>query len=245
MDRPPKNRRVNPCIQLKNRRDKIKSVHHHHHHHHYYHHFVHHSPCQCSGFEFSDTPPTSAEPAEYSGGVAQDKEDQGNSKEGKKILVVPQIQVFAQAATTLYKDSKLDGPGDMVSTATANINVPGHGSSASVFTYSKTADTVSVAAQATANTIETACSCAAQQREDKKLHVVTKEDDPFESSEEEAGVNENEKNVGCFGKLRNFLKKLVERPSFTRVIMSSIFLNTICMATEHHGQVCDVMAHSV
>jgi hypothetical protein len=33
------------------------------------------------------------------------------------------------------------------------------------------------------------------------------------------------------------MKELVESTRFTRVIMVSIFLNTMCMAVEHHGQV--------
>ena len=234
----PQNRKVNPCLQLKARRDNVTSVHHHHHHYHYYHHFVHHPLCQCPGIENYDSPPASAEPCAESSRIAQDNEDQGNPKEGKRILVVPQIQVVAQAATALYKDSDTDGPGEMVSTATANINVPGSGSTASMITYSQTADTLSLAAQATAQTLEAACSCAMQQKEETKLSEVAKEYNSFDSSDDEGGErNENRRHITCCGKLKNVMMKFVESPRFTRFIMASIFLNTICMAVEHHGQV--------
>ena len=143
-----KRRRVKPCIPLKNRKDNVKSIHHHHHHYHYYHHYVHHHPCPCSS-EISDSPPVSSEPAvsvempcgmspppaEHALGVTQDTQDSRSTKEGKRILVVPQIQVITQAATALYKDTGASSSGEMVSTATANINVQGRDSSASVVTY--------------------------------------------------------------------------------------------------------------
>ena len=136
-----KRRRVTPCLQLKTRKGNIKCVHHHHHHYHYYHHYVHHHPCQCSS-EFSDSPPTSGEhrgvsppSADHPLGISQDMQDSKNPKEGKRNLVVPQIQVFTQAATAIYKDAGTTSSGEMVSTATANMNVQGHDSSASVVTY--------------------------------------------------------------------------------------------------------------
>ena len=149
IEKTPKRRRVRPCIQLKNRKDNVKSIHHHHHHHHYYHHYVHHHPCPCLG-EISDSPPVSSEPAvsgempssmspplaDHALGVTHDTQEPRNTMEGKKILVVPQIQVITQAATTLYKDTNTSSSsGEMVSTATANINVQGQDSSASVVTY--------------------------------------------------------------------------------------------------------------
>ena len=146
IDNTSQRRRVRPCMQLKNRKDNVKSIHHHHHHYHYYHHYVHHHPCQCSS-EISDSPPTSSEPmpempsgmtppsVDQSIGITQDTQESRNTKEGKRILVVPQIQVIAQAASALYKDAGTNSSGEMVSTATANINIEGHDSSASVVTY--------------------------------------------------------------------------------------------------------------
>ena len=244
-----KRRRVRPCMQLKNRKDNVKSVHHHHHHHHYYHHYVHHHPCPCSS-EISDSPPVSSEPAvsaempssmspplaDHALGVTQDTQDPRNTKEGKRILVVPQIQVITQAATTLYKDTNGScSSGEMVSTATANINVQGQDSSASVVTYSKSADAVSVAAQATAQTIETVCSCAAHQSGEDGNHVFWKDcKDSADSSEDNKENSEAKKS--CCHRFRDNTKILVEGTRFTRVIMVSIFLNTVCMAVEHHGQ---------
>ena len=147
LEKPSKRRRVRPCIPIKNRKDNVKSIHHHHHHYHYYHHYVHHRPCQCSS-EIFDSAQASSEPAvstemsssisppsDHVLGITQDTQDSKNGKEGKRILVVPQIQVFAQAATALYNDSDANSSGEIVSTATANINVQGHDSSASVVTY--------------------------------------------------------------------------------------------------------------
>ena len=147
-EKAPKRRRVRPCMQLKNRKDNVKSVHHHHHHYHYYHHYVHHRPCQCPS-EISDSPPTTSEPpgsaevhsgvspppADHALGITKDAQEPSSVNEGKRILVVPQIQVFAQAATALYADANTNMSGEMVSTATANVNMQGHGSSASVVTY--------------------------------------------------------------------------------------------------------------
>ena len=148
MEKASKRRRVRPCIPLKNRKDNVKSIHHHHHHYHYYHHYVHHQPCPCSS-EISDSPPASSVPAvsvempsgisspttDRALGITPDPQDPRNTKEGKRILVVPQIQVISQAATALYKDAATNSSGEMVSTATANINVQGQDSSASVLTY--------------------------------------------------------------------------------------------------------------
>ena len=103
---------------------------------------------------------------------------------------------------------------------------------------SKTADAAAVAAQATTQTIEAACSCAAQQSGEENVRVVTKAyEDSVDSSEDDGGSCGTRKDNSCFEKFRDKMRVLVEGTRFTRVIMASIFLNTICMAVEHHGQV--------
>ena len=100
---------------------------------------------------------------------------------------------------------------------------------------SKTADAVSIAGQATAQTIEAACSCAAQQSGDDNIHVVTRACE--DSSEDDRGHSKTKRDNSCYTKFRDNMKELVESTRFTRVILVSIFLNTMCMAVEHHGQV--------
>ena len=103
---------------------------------------------------------------------------------------------------------------------------------------SKSADAVTAAAQATNQTIEAVCSCAAQQSGEESNHVVWKtREDSADSSEDDRGDSETKRDKSCFRKFRENTKLLVEGTRFTRVIMVSIFLNTICMAVEHHGQV--------
>ena len=62
-------------------------------------------------------------------------------------------------------------------------------------------------------------------------------EDSVDSSEDDRGNSETKRNNSCYEKFRDNMKVLVEGTRFTRVIMASIFLNTICMAIEHHGQV--------
>ena len=101
---------------------------------------------------------------------------------------------------------------------------------------SKGADAVSVAAQATAQTIETVCSCAARQSGEDGNHVFWKTcEDSADSSEDDKENSDTKKS--CCHRFRDNTKTLAEGTRFTRVIMASIFLNTVCMAVEHHGQV--------
>ena len=58
-----------------------------------------------------------------------------------------------------------------------------------------------------------------------------------DSSEDDEGSCGTRKDNSRFEKFRDKMRVLVEGTRFTRVIMASIFLNTICMAAEHHGQV--------
>ena len=108
----------------------------------------------------------------------------------------------------------------------------------SSYCSSKSTDAVAVATQATTQTIEAACSCAARQSGEENIHVITKAyEDSVDSSDDDEGSCRTKKDRSCFEKFRDNMKVLVEGTWFTRVIMASIFLNTICMAVEHHGQV--------
>ena len=94
------------------------------------------------------------------------------------------------------------------------------------YRFSKIPDTIALATQATTQTIEAACSCAAEHFGENNSVIVTDED-----------LVGQESNESCHRKFLNIMKELVESSWFTRVIMVSIFLNTICLAVEHHGQV--------
>ena len=87
-----------------------------------------------------------------------------------------------------------------------------------LYCYSQNDNAVTLATQATTQTIEAACSCAAE-------HL-----------EENNPVGQGKDN-SCHHKFLKNMKNFVGNDWFTRVIMASIFLNTICMAVEHHGQV--------
>ena len=92
--------------------------------------------------------------------------------------------------------------------------------------YSKTTDAVALATLATAQTIEAACSCAAE--------YFGKNNPVIATDENLVGQGSNE---SCHRKFLNNMKEFVESLWFARVIMVSIFLNTMCLAMEHHGQV--------
>ena len=103
---------------------------------------------------------------------------------------------------------------------------------------SKSADAVALATQATTQTIEAACSCAAQQSGEDNVRVITRAyGDSVDSSEDEKEQNRTKKDKSFYVKFRDNMTVFVESTRFTRVILASIFLNTICMAVEHHGQV--------
>ena len=95
-----------------------------------------------------------------------------------------------------------------------------------------------MAAEATTKTIEAACSCATKQAGEDNAHVITK---AFWDSADSSDDSVENKDNSCCEKFRDKMKTSVESTHFTRVIMASIFLNTICMAVEHHGQVCQVL----
>ena len=91
---------------------------------------------------------------------------------------------------------------------------------------SKTTDAVALATPATTQTIEAACSCAAEHLGENNPVIVPVGD----------SVGQGKDNL-CHHKFLKNIKKFVDSSWFIRVIMTSIFLNTICMAVEHHGQV--------
>ena len=95
-----------------------------------------------------------------------------------------------------------------------------------------------MAAQATTQTIEAACTCAAQQSGEENVHVVTRaREDSMDSSEDDRENSETKVDRSCCETFRDKMKVCVESSRFTRAIMASIFLNSVCMAVEHHGQV--------
>ncbi|XP_046854592.1 voltage-dependent T-type calcium channel subunit alpha-1G-like [Xenia sp. Carnegie-2017] len=241
MDKESKRRRVPSSMQLKNRMDNVESIHHHHHHYHYCHHYVHHHPCQCEN-EITYSPPTSNAPAistEQSSHPYIQSVDHTlrMSCDTSDLKIDPYIQVTAQATTALYQDTGDNSSGKMVSTATANINIDGDESSENVITYSKTAAPVNaIATKATEKTLEVACSCAARHSEDENVNVIKNACNDYIYSFDDDDVDSPNTKKKCLVKIRYNLKAFVESRHFMRLIMVSIFLNTISMAIEHHGQ---------
>ena len=135
------------CIEFRKRKDNVKSIHHHHHHYHYYCHCDNTRSYKPSSSETLDSPHTpsgspifemfsSISPSpDHGPGTTQDTLDPRNAKEDKRTLMVPQMHILTESATTVYHDTDASSSGEMVSTATANINVQGHETSASVVTF--------------------------------------------------------------------------------------------------------------
>ena len=131
------------CIEFRKRKANVKSIHHHHHHYHYYCHCDNTRSYKPSTSEIPDSPHTpsgspifemfSISPSpDHDPATMQDTLDPRNAKEDKRTLMVPQMHILTESATTVYHDSDANSSGEMVSMATANINVQGHETSASV-----------------------------------------------------------------------------------------------------------------
>ena len=123
--------REKSCIKFRRRKNNVKSIHHHHDHYHYLCHCANtrtHQPCSS---EIPDSPHTPSGPRifemfsnippspDHVLGITQDTQDPRSAKEGNSTLMINDVGSSRET----------------VSTATANINVQGHDTSASVVTY--------------------------------------------------------------------------------------------------------------
>ena len=69
--------------------------------------------------------------------------------------------------------------------------------------------------------------------------IIGSNDSDEELEEEEEEVEEDEL-PGCCSRLRVKLREICESNAFKGIIMAAILLNTVTMAIEHHGQVCQL-----
>ena len=241
--------------------------HHHHHHHHYHHHVHCTDPrCQYNNTvhvgAMNLTPNASSVDVQRMHSK-QDKPS-GNMLTvpgqvpsiGKKESVdgpgpIPTISIVTGSSCSVRKEpTSSSHAGEMITTATAAVAIDGKSTVTDIaaHTFLSAASLSSAAATATASAaaasaIHNACSCAVEHLEedikvDYEPECVYEEDEESESEftdDEEGGHTERkDKHLSRF---RIVCRRSVESKWFMYIIMGAIFLNTLSMGIEYHGQV--------
>lgn len=241
--------------------------HHHHHYHHYHHHVHGTDPGCLSGNVYpgatSLTPDASCVDVQQ----LQNKPDQpdrntltvpgqvpsnGQQDSAEKSGAIPTISIVAGSSCSVRRDPICSSQGEMITTATAAVSLNGKSAVADVTakTVLSAASLSSATATATASTaaasvIHNACACAVERvEEDIKMNYesecVYEESDDSESdfTDDEETEDQTQNNGDkLFARLRPYCRRSVDSKWFMYIIMGSIFLNTLSMGIEYHGQV--------
>lgn len=171
---------------------------------------------------------------------------------GEGTGAIQTISIITGSSCSVRKDpSSSLNEGEMITTATAAVAINGKSAVADISTHSflsaASLSSVTAAASASAvaaSAIHNVCSCAVEHVEedikvDYESEFVYEEEDvgsdsDFDDDEYDGGTQQNEKPVARF---RHACRRSVESKWFMYVIMGAIFLNTLSMGVEYHGQV--------
>ena len=241
--------------------------HHHHHHHYHHHVHCTDPKCQCGNIDQQSSPNQGNMNMIPDGSSVdvrrlQSKQDKpsGNTltvpgqvpSNGEGTGAIQTISIITGSSCSVRKDpSSSLNAGEMITTATAAVAINGKSAVADISTHSflSAASLTSVTAAASASAvaasaIHNVCSCAVEHVEedikvDYESEFVYEEEDvgsdsDFDDDEYDGGTQQNEKPVARF---RHACRRSVESKWFMYVIMGAIFLNTLSMGVEYHGQV--------
>ena len=164
---------------------------------------------------------------------------------------IPTISIVTGSSCSVKKEpSSSTHGGEMITKATAAVAVNGKSALAdiSAHTFLSAASLSSAAATATASAaaasaIHNVCTCAVEHvKEDIKVdyesECVYEEDAGSESefTDDEVEEGTQRKETPC-SRFRHMCRNSVESKWFMYIIMGAIFLNTLSMGIEYHGQV--------
>ena len=258
--------RITRTSRRKKSRTK-KHIYHHHHHHHHHHHFHHHVSCPIADslagtphvpradFKRSEEPsrdvPAIGNTLTVPGQVPQmapspDCTHTGCGPQG----VVPAINIVTGSSCSMRSDPHVPTNGEMITVTKAEVSVNGQAAVADIASRSfvsaaslSSAVAATTASATAASTIQNACACAVQQL-DKDMNV---EYDTEYVYEEDGGVSDSDfsddeekkskRRLNACWRFRRGCQNAVDSTWFMYVIMGAIFLNTLSMGIEYHGQV--------
>ena len=253
--------------QRRKKKKLVYHHHHHHHHHHHYHHHVHCTDPGCQCGDVSQQLPVPPGTVNSTPNVSSVDAAQLQSKQDNTLTVpgqvlspgtqdkdeasggIPTISIVTGSSCSVRKEPS-SRAGEMITTATAAVAVNGKSAVADIaaHTFLSAASLSSAAATATASAaaasaIHNVCACAVEHVEedikvDYESECVYEEDEESESDltdeEEEGGTKRKGK---PFARFRHTCRRSVDSKWFMYIIMGAIFLNTLSMGIEYHGQV--------
>jgi len=175
-----------------------------------------------------------------------DKQENSNEAGG-----IPTISIVTGSSCSVKKEPSSSAPGgEMITTATAAVAINGKSAVAdiSAHTFLSAASLSSAAATATASAaaasaIHNVCTCAVEHVEedikvDYESECVYEEDAGSESEYTDDEVEEGaQRKKTPFSRFRHMCRNSVDSKWFMYIIMGAIFLNTLSMGIEYHGQV--------
>ncbi|XP_031571362.1 voltage-dependent T-type calcium channel subunit alpha-1H-like [Actinia tenebrosa] len=268
----------NRVAKKRKRRKKKLVYHHHHHHHHYhhFHHHVHcpgngqyldgyyplpegYLTPNLSTVDFSTNNGQSVDiipgnTLTIPGQVPTNNFYQGEGREGDEIQngadlpgTVPNISIVAGSACSV-RPSTTPKMGEMVTMATAAVNINGQPALSDVAAHSfvsaaslSSAAATATASAAAASMIQNACECAVNHA-DKGINVEEFESEfVYEGEESETDYSDDdfdkdERKLTPLRKLRHTLRVWVDSKWFMYIIMGAISVNTLSMGIEYYGQ---------
>ena len=164
---------------------------------------------------------------------------------------IPTISIITGSSCSVRKEpSSSTHGGEMITTATAAVAINGKSAVADMATHTflsaaslSSAAATATASAAAASVIHNVCSCAVEHVEedikvDYESECVYEEDGGSESefTDDEVDEEEDGKDTAC-SRLRQVCRRSVDSKWFMYIIMAAIFLNTLSMGIEYHGQV--------
>ena len=173
---------------------------------------------------------------------------QENGAEGGTI---PTISIVTGSSCSVRKEpSSTAHRGEMITTATAAVAINGRSAVADMAAHSflsaaslSSAAATATASAAAASAIHNVCACAVEHVEedikvDYESECVYEEDAGSESelTDDEVEEGDQRKETPC-SRFRHVCRNSVESKWFMYIIMGAIFLNTLSMGIEYHGQV--------
>ena len=187
-------------------------------------------------------------------GQVPGRSETNNNNNGGQPKSIPTISIVTGSSCSVRNEPSCSAPGEMITTATAAVAVNGIPAVADVAAHSflsaaslSSAAATATASAAAASAIRSACSCAMEHvGEDIKVNYesecVYEEDGASESdfSNDDLG-SKTRRRQKMVSRFRHICRVGVESKWFTYIIMGAIFLNTLSMAIEYHGQVGELL----
>ena len=247
--------------------------HHHHHYHHHVHCTDPECQCGKIGQQVSNVHPGSpstssmaiqrvqSKPVKTAGNTLNvpgqvpniDKQENSNEAGG-----IPTISIVTGSSCSVRKEpSSSEHGGEMITTATAAVAINGKSAVADISAHSflsaaslSSAAATATASAAAASAIHNVCTCAVEHVEedikvDYESECVYEEDAGSESEYTDDEIEEGtQRKETPFSRFRHMCRNSVDSKWFMYIIMGAIFLNTLSMGIEYHGQVREVSEHN-